>query len=65
MASKLEQALGQLPQAGSTRIRGGSASMQYRPVTIQQEGVRQSNLVQSLAKFGAAMGEASDAYDKR
>ena len=65
MASKLEQALGQLPQAGSTRIRGGSASMQYRPVTIQQEGVRQSNLVQSLAKFGAAMGEAADAYDKR
>ncbi|BBF66842.1 internal virion protein [Klebsiella phage KN1-1] len=65
MASKLEQALGQLPQAGSTRIRGGSASMQYRPVTIQQEGVRQSNLVQSLAKFGAAMGEAADVYDKR
>lgn len=65
MASKLEQALSQLPQAGSTRIRGGSASMQYRPVTIQQEGARQSNLVQSLAKFGAAMGEAADAYDKR
>jgi hypothetical protein len=39
--------------------------MRYRPVTIQQEGVRQSNLVQSLAKFGAAMGEAADAYDKR
>lgn len=65
MASKLEQALSQLPQAGSTRIRGGSASMQYRPVTIQQEGFRQSNLVQSLAKFGTAMGEAADAYDKR
>ncbi|MBX9242313.1 hypothetical protein [Klebsiella pneumoniae] len=65
MASKLEQALSQLPQAGSTRIRGGSASMQYRPVTIQQEGFKQSNLVQSLAKFGTAMGEAADAYDKR
>lgn len=65
MASKLEQALSQLPQAGSTRIRGGSASMQYRPVTIQQEGFRQSNLVQSLSKFGTAMGEAADAYDKR
>lgn len=65
MASKLEQALSQLPQAGSTRIRGGSASMQYRPVTIQQEGYRQSNLVQSLAKFGTAVGEAADAYDKR
>ena len=65
MASKLEQALSQLPQAGSTRIRGGSASMQYRPVTIQQEWFRQSNLVQSLAKFGTAVGEAADAYDKR
>lgn len=65
MASKLEQALGSMPQAGSTRLRGGPASMKYNRVTVMEEGTRKSTLVDSLSKFGTALAEGYDAYDKK
>ena len=65
MASKLQEALGSVPQAGSTRLRGGPASLQRRSVNVLAEGTQPSGLVQSLAKFGTALAEGASAYDAK
>lgn len=64
MASKLQSALSQIPQAGTTRLRGGPASMNYRSVNIEAAPQR-SNLLESLGKFGQAVGQAASAYDQK